>query len=129
MARPRNGTQPATDWMLARWDKQFSPDLAEKIARAALIEPEANINPDTGRQQDVGAQTIVPLLGIEPGMTVLDLCAAPGNKTAQAIEAGARVTACDRYIKRLEDVPRQQPRAWSSTPPNPFPSPGNSTAS
>ena len=38
-------------------------------------------------------------------MTCLDLCAAPGNKTAQAIEAGARVIACDRYLRRLEEVP------------------------
>jgi 16S rRNA (cytosine967-C5)-methyltransferase len=97
-------------WMLARWDKQFGVEAAEKIARAALVEPEANINPETGRQQDVGAQTIVPLLGIEPGMTVLDLCAAPGNKTAQAIEAGGRVVACDRYLKRLKDVPEAAER-------------------
>ena len=56
-------------WMLARWDRQFGPGLAEQIARAALLEPETAINPETGRQQDVGAQTIVPLLAIEPGMT------------------------------------------------------------
>jgi 16S rRNA (cytosine967-C5)-methyltransferase len=97
-------------WMLARWDKQFGADVAEKIARAALVEPEVNINTETGRQQDIGAQTIVPLLGIEPGMTVLDLCAAPGNKTAQAIEAGARVIACDRYLKRLQEVPNTAER-------------------
>src|ERR1700728_360628 len=91
--------------MLARWDRQFGVEESEKAARAALMEPEANISPDTGRQQDVGAQTIVPLLAIEPGMTVLDLCAAPGNKTAQAIAAGAQVIACDRYLKRIVDVP------------------------
>jgi 16S rRNA (cytosine967-C5)-methyltransferase len=97
-------------WMLARWDKQFGAEAAEKAARAALVEPEANINPDTGRQQDVGAQTIVPLLGIEPGMTVLDLCAAPGNKTAQALALGGRVIACDRYLKRLQEVPEEAKR-------------------
>jgi 16S rRNA (cytosine967-C5)-methyltransferase len=108
-------------WMLARWDKQFGPEAAEKIARAALMEPEANINPETGRQQDVGAQTIVPLLGIEPGMTFLDLCAAPGNKTAQAIEAGARVVACDRYLKRLQEVPDTAARVvLDATKPLPF---------
>ncbi len=108
-------------WMLARWDKQFGPEAAEKIARAALVEPEANINPETGRQQDVGAQTIVPLLGIEPGMTFLDLCAAPGNKTAQAIEAGALVVACDRYLKRIQDVPDTAARVvLDATKPLPF---------
>ena len=64
---------------------------------AALVEPEAAINPATGRQQDPGAQAVVPLLEIEPGMLVLDICAAPGNKTAQIAAAGARVVACDRY--------------------------------
>ena len=93
------------DWMLERWGRQYGPEAAEKIARAALEEPEAFVNPETGRRQDIGAQTIVPLLKIEPGMTVLDLCAAPGNKTAQAIAAGARVIACDRYLRRLAEVP------------------------
>ena len=96
-------------WMLDRWQRQYGQD-AIKIARAALEEPEAAINPDTGRQQDPGAQSIVPLLAIEPGMTVLDLCAAPGNKTAQILALGAHVTACDRYLKRLADVPPQAQR-------------------
>jgi 16S rRNA (cytosine967-C5)-methyltransferase len=92
-------------WMLERWERQYGQEAAMGIARAALEQPEAAINPDTGRQQDPGAQSIVPLLEIQPGMTVLDLCAAPGNKTAQLLALGARVTACDRYLKRLVDVP------------------------
>jgi 16S rRNA (cytosine967-C5)-methyltransferase len=52
----------------------------------------------------------VPLLEIEPGMTVLDLCAAPGNKTAQALAAGGRVTASDRYFRRLAEVPAEAAR-------------------
>jgi hypothetical protein len=108
--------------MLARWDKQFGREAAEKIARAALEQPETNINPETARQQDIGAQTIVPLLGIEPGMTMLDLCAAPGNKTAQAIQAGARTVACDRYWNRLKDVPDAAERVVpDATQPLPFP--------
>lgn len=108
-------------WMLARWDKQFGIEAADKIARAALEEPETPVNPVTGRQQDVGAQTIVPLLGIEPGMTFLDLCAAPGNKTAQGIELGARVVACDRYLKRLEEVSNAAARVvLDATQPLPF---------
>jgi 16S rRNA (cytosine967-C5)-methyltransferase len=91
-------------WMLDRWEQQYGKSAAEGIARAALEEPESWVNADTGRQQDIGAQAIVPLLGIEPGMTVLDLCAAPGNKTAQAIAAGAKVVACDRSRRRLAEV-------------------------
>ena len=97
-------------WMLERWDRHFGSDVATGIAQAALAEPESYVNPVTGRQQDVGAQSIVPLLEIEPGMTVLDLCAAPGNKTGQAIAAGGRVTAGDRYLRRLAEVPEQAAR-------------------
>jgi len=92
-------------WMLERWQRQYGQQAAAAIAQAALEEPEATVNPDTGRQQDAGAQSIIPLLEIEPGMTLLDLCAAPGNKTAQAIALGARVIACDRYSRRLAEVP------------------------
>ena len=97
-------------WMLERWDRHYGREVATGIAQAALAEPEVYTNPDTGRQQDIGAQSIVPLLEIEPGMTVLDLCAAPGNKTAQAIAAGGRVTAGDRYLRRLAEVPQQAAR-------------------
>lgn len=97
-------------WMLERWERHFGRDVAAGIAQAALAEPEVYTNPDTGRQQDIGAQSIVPLLKIEPGLTVLDLCAAPGNKTAQAIAAGGRVTAGDRYLRRLAEVPGEAAR-------------------
>ena len=54
------------------------------------------------RIQDIGSQSIVPLLGLRRGETFLDLCAAPGNKTAQALEAGVRAVACDIHPHRLE---------------------------
>ena len=92
-------------WMFDRWEKQYGVEAAERIARAALEEPEAFVNPETGRRQDIGAQSIVPLLGLKAGMTLLDLCAAPGNKTAQALAMGARVVAGDLYLRRLTEVP------------------------
>jgi 16S rRNA (cytosine967-C5)-methyltransferase len=98
-------------WMLERWTRRYGREIAEGIARAALQEPELCVNPTTGRQQDIGAQSIVPLLEIEPGMSVLDVCAAPGNKTAQAIAAGGKVVACDRYLSRLLEVPAAASRA------------------
>lgn len=36
--------------------------------------------------QDKGAQAAAPLLNVEPGMRVLDACAAPGGKTAHLLE-------------------------------------------
>ena len=108
-------------WMLGRWESHYGAAVAEGIALAALAEPEPFVNPATGRQQDIGAQSIVPLLEIEPGMTVLDLCAAPGNKTAQALAAGGRVTAADRYLRRLAEVPQQAVRVvLDATEPLPF---------
>ncbi|MBI4875266.1 MAG: hypothetical protein HY822_11595 [Acidobacteria bacterium] len=88
-------------WLLERWERLYGLEAAAAAARAALEEPETSLNPVTGSRQDIGAQTVVPLLEIQPGHTYLDLCAAPGNKTAQAIAAGARAIACDRNWKRL----------------------------
>jgi len=97
-------------WILERWEQRYGVGEAEGAAQSALQRPQRSINPATGREQDVGAQSIVPLLAIEPGMTVLDLCAAPGNKTAQMLAVGGKVTACDRYLRRLIDVPREAGR-------------------
>jgi 16S rRNA (cytosine967-C5)-methyltransferase len=98
------------EWMLERWSARYSWERAEKIAAAALREPATEINPITGRRQDPAAQQIVPLLAIEPGLTLLDVCAAPGNKTAQAIAAGAKAVACDRYLSRILEVPAEAMR-------------------
>ena len=55
--------------------------------------------------QDAAAAIPVSLLGDVSGMQILDICAAPGGKTAQLAAAGAIVTAIDRSsgrLKRLE---------------------------
>ena len=114
-------------WMLARWTRQFDAAKAETIARAALRQPETFVrippgrehqldvepteipgcfrlrsgDPGPFRRQDIGSQWVVTLLDLKPGQTFLDLCAAPGNKTAQALESRVRAVACDRSLKRL----------------------------
>ena len=53
------------------------------------------------------SQLIAPLLGLEPGMRVLDACAAPGGKTAHVAEllgAEAFVLALDRRLSGLRRV-------------------------
>ncbi len=51
--------------------------------------------------QDAAAALPARLLGDVAGRRVLDLCAAPGGKTAQLAASGARVTALDRDARRL----------------------------
>ena len=52
--------------------------------------------------QDAAAALPARLFGEVAGCDVIDLCAAPGGKTAQLATAGARVTAVDRSARRLE---------------------------
>jgi len=118
-------------WLLERWRRHYGEPIAHDIARAFLKPPEifvripsgmpppgATVEPteiagcfrwiggDRGglKIQDISSQSIVPLLDLQPGLTMLDLCAAPGNKTAQALEYGVRVVACDRNYRRLAEM-------------------------
>lgn len=91
------------EWLIDKWELQFGPEITESIAAASLETPETYIA-STGRIQDIGAQAVVPLLDLHPGATFLDLCAAPGNKTAQAIALGASTVACDLHLHRLRQM-------------------------
>ncbi len=51
--------------------------------------------------QDVAAALPARLLGDVSGKRIVDLCAAPGGKTAQLAAAGAEVTALDRSARRM----------------------------
>lgn len=51
--------------------------------------------------QDAAAALPAMLLAPAPGERIVDLCAAPGGKTAQIAAAGANVTALDRSGPRL----------------------------
>jgi 16S rRNA (cytosine967-C5)-methyltransferase len=51
--------------------------------------------------QDAAAALPARLFGDVAGKTIADLCAAPGGKTAQLVQAGARVTAVDRSPGRM----------------------------
>lgn len=114
-------------WLLDRWTRAFGPD-ADAVAEAFLsppltyvraLAPVAGLTPTavsgcylvTGdvppgaRIQDISSQAVVPLLELEPGQTFLDLCAAPGNKTAQALETPLRLAVdCDASRKRLSNL-------------------------
>ena len=108
-------------WLLERWDRRFGVETATMIAREFLKPAETHIAA-TGRIQDIGAQAVVPLLDLHPGESFLDLCAAPGNKTAQAIAAGADTVACDLHWHRLKQLADLQCRrvVLNGTRPLPF---------
>ena len=67
----------ARNELLERWERHYGVATAEQIARAALKPPETyvHIGSTGSRIQDIGAQAIVPLLGIESGDSFLDLFA------------------------------------------------------
>ncbi len=58
--------------------------------------------------QDEGSQLVIELLGIRPGQRVLDLCAAPGMKTAQMAEelGSGMLVAADLSARRLRAMTR-----------------------
>ncbi|MEX2262048.1 MAG: transcription antitermination factor NusB [Bryobacteraceae bacterium] len=117
-------------WLLESWERRYGFDQATAIARANLQPPETYVRVPGGavpppeceptvipgccrlpsgraagfRIQDIGSQSIVPLLDLSPGLTFLDLCAAPGNKTAQALESGVKAIACDLSVGRLRGL-------------------------
>jgi 16S rRNA (cytosine967-C5)-methyltransferase len=138
------------DWLLERWSAHFDAETARRIAAAALKEPEPYVRIPPGsplpsglqleqtavpgayrllsalpagmRLHDIGSQAIVPLLDLQPGDNYLDLCAAPGNKTLQALETPlAFAVACDISARRIRDIPPPCPRVLlDATEPLPF---------
>lgn len=60
--------------------------------------------------QDASAALPAKLLSNVKGKKVVDLCAAPGGKTAQLAAAGAQVIALDRSAKRLERLTQNMQR-------------------
>ena len=51
--------------------------------------------------QDNAARASVKIIGLKPGMRVLDACAAPGGKSMAAVLEGADVLSCDVNASRL----------------------------
>jgi 16S rRNA (cytosine967-C5)-methyltransferase len=98
-------------------DLSFSGDDAPAIADAVQLAPRSVRVKRAGRVeelpgyqegrwwvQDFAASLPVRLFGDVAGQPVIDLCAAPGGKTAQLCAAGTRVTAVDLAPERLEIV-------------------------
>jgi 16S rRNA (cytosine967-C5)-methyltransferase len=119
------------EWLRKRWTAQYGTEQTAAMARASLARPLRYIRVPRGaepppgakatdmpgcftlesgdagsfRFQDIGSQAVVPLLELRPGQAFLDVCAAPGNKTAQALESGVRAIACDLHLSRAKTLP------------------------
>jgi 16S rRNA (cytosine967-C5)-methyltransferase len=72
-----------------------------RIRQAGRIEQLAGFAQGEWWVQDAAAALPVKLLGDVRGLRVLDLCAAPGGKTAQLLAAGAQVTSVDKSARRI----------------------------
>jgi 16S rRNA (cytosine967-C5)-methyltransferase len=80
------------------------PLLADSVRIASRDKPvDALLGYSEGRWwvQDAAAAVPARLLNLAPGSRVLDLCAAPGGKTAQLVKAGYAVTALDSDPARI----------------------------
>lgn len=118
-------------WLWMRWRREFGEEAAMRAAEAGLETPGVYVRVKPGeavpegleatgvegcwraagmgsvpaglRVMDIGAQAVAGLLAMEPGQRLLDVCAAPGNKTAVALETeGVRAVACDASPRRLK---------------------------
>jgi len=117
------------DWILRSWTRKFGSPAARAIALASLVQPRRYVRVGGGvppegavatdvagcyelpsgspagcRFQDIGSQAVVPLLELRPGQTFLDVCAAPGNKTAQALETSLKAVACELHPSRARGL-------------------------
>ena len=64
--------------------------------------------------QDASSQRVAPLLGVEPGMRVIDCCAGAGGKTlhlAALMENKGQIVAMDIYPNKLHELKRRARRA------------------
>jgi len=89
----------------AEWTEKLSgtllPNGSIRLSEARGITQLAGFSEGEWWVQDVAASLPASLFGDLHGKKVLDLCAAPGGKTAQMILAGAKVTAIDQSKERM----------------------------
>lgn len=75
-----------------------------RLHKTGRVEALTGYNDGAWWVQDAAAALPVKLLGDVRGKTVLDLCAAPGGKTAQLVTCGALVTSVDKSARRLKTL-------------------------
>lgn len=86
------------------------PTGSVRIADAGQVTALAGYDEGDWWVQDAAAAMPVLALGDVSGLTVLDLCAAPGGKTMQLAARGANVTAVDVSQNRLDRLAQNMAR-------------------
>jgi len=112
-------------WMRGSWKKAYGAEKAQSMMEIMITEPDyIDLSYKGGKSerilkpprvekidgyaegewwvQDKSQRFAVEIMGDIAGKKILDMCAAPGGKTAQLIDSGAIVTALDASEKRIE---------------------------
>ncbi len=106
------GTEPPLDISSKQfpevWAKDLNGVLLEngtiRLPSASKVAELAGFDEGQWWVQDLAASLPILLLGDVKEKKTLDLCAAPGGKTAQLLAAGAKVTAVDVDEGRMEKL-------------------------
>lgn len=103
---------PVADWLQQCALAELAAQSFPAVESAALLESPVPVTSLPGfaagdcSVQDIASQLPARFLAPEPGMRVLDACAAPGGKTGHLLELcpDAELTAVDSSVQRLELV-------------------------
>lgn len=120
------------EWLTHELASAFDPAEIDAFWTASMVSPELGIrgsgDPGTGFRpvdripgahvgsgpipegfniQDPASVAVGLAVDAQPGEFVLDMAAAPGGKTAQLVEAGARVVASDAHRRRTSSAARR----------------------
>lgn len=135
---PETALYSHPEWLLARWGKEIAglnnqrPVTFVRLPPGAahgVLQPGRYVRrcavaegPTPFPIQDETSQMIPYLLDVRNGQWVLDLCSAPGMKTAGMAELapGAKLVACDLHPARLAMVPGRLRVALDGTQPLPL---------
>lgn len=97
-----------------QWAEKFKAQVLPNGSLRLYNQPKIQLLPQYNDGawwvQDVAASLPVAVMGDILGKEVIDLCAAPGGKTAQLAARGAKVTALDISATRLETLKQNMHR-------------------
>lgn len=96
-------------WAL-RLDAQILPTGSLRKTSGGFIPSLEGFDDGAWWVQNAAAAIPAKLIAVTPGMRVVDLCAAPGGKTAQLAAAGAQVIALDRSAPRMKRLAENMQR-------------------